>query len=681
MRKWLALLLAVLAALPLAAHAERSILVETRQDSTPNGKPAYALVINGVVVAKLAKPTVIGGVERTPQRGIAMAAAVLTEAYRGGKAELSVTSDTDNRDYTVAVNGKPLIVASDMEGKAWGATPGELAQTWQHNILNALDTAGGDIAPTEQVEIPTRTPETEQKPRNVVRLEPGEPSEETTDSAPDIAQDSALLLEDEQPSTLKAGYDQQQHKTTSPVKTEAAKPKQAAPKPQQTAPKTAQPKPAAPQTKPAGPQTGGTAPPSTPPANIISGLDVRSGSRGYEPPARQSIDPMDAPPQYTALVTGANPSAGMIKTAVDAAIRAAAGLPDTTTITWRATDEEFTLPALTPGTRVSIPAVYKINADTNLTPATLTLENRSIPAARETVTFFSNVPENIKQEQLLYYATLPPGQAARLVFHHQNQSRERLRFVARVVNTEGKPLALHITPGISSPNLNTFFVGFKSAESFWQNLTSGSGYVLRVPAGGQAWIVGQDLDPGYTASGYYRLSNVSDSPLRIETLALHPDTPMPKGAWPSREGASCGVYPQPYITTQHDYIANSSAPWLYLRLGEDAPASETDDSVHYGCYGVTHTYEVNVTNAKDIPALVFVVLRGSAGEVKGQFYIDDEFVSTPLVRGGEEQLLKEIPLPPKATKKVRIKAIALNGSFYPASIIFREERITIRYDK
>lgn len=130
MRGWLLSLFAVLCALaPLPAHAERSITVETRESSTPNGKPAYALAVNGTVVAQLAKPTLIGGVERTPQRGIAMAAAVLTEAYRAGRAELSLVSDPGGREYTVQVNGRPLIVASDLEGKAWGATPAELAAT------------------------------------------------------------------------------------------------------------------------------------------------------------------------------------------------------------------------------------------------------------------------------------------------------------------------------------------------------------------------------------------------------------------------------------------------------------------------------------------------------------------------------------------------------------------------
>ncbi|MDQ3023136.1 MAG: hypothetical protein M3R04_01930 [bacterium] len=637
----LCVVLALLA--PLAVHAQRSILVETRESSTPNGKPAYALVINGTVVARLAKPTVIGGLERTPQRGLALAAAVLAEAYRGGAASFSISGADDGREYTVKVNGRPLMVASDIEGKAWGATPQQLATTWQQNIEASLEgVAEIELAPAVQEAV----------------AEAKRPPRVDKEMVPDVAQDSALLFEDEIPKPVKQ----------QPATTGAAKPKPPQ-KPQTGAAKLATVKPA----------TGKPASGNTTQSSVAVGKPAAPVIHPFEPPKTQSLSPMAVPQQYTAIVTGSSPSASMLKTAVDATIRVGAGLPDGTTVTWRPADEEFELPPLTPGTRVSVPSVYKVNADTNLVPVTLTLENRSIPAARETVTLFSNIPENVKKEQLLYYASLPAGQAGRLVYHHQNQSRGTLRFVARVVNPEGRPVALHITPGDTPPNLNTFFVGFQSAERFWQNLGNGSGYVLRVPAGGQAWIVAQDVEAGFTASGYYRLSNTSDTALRIETLALNPDTVAPKGAWPNSNEASCGVYPQPYITTTHNYNANAGAPWLYLRLGEDEPASGTDDTVHYGCYGVTHTYEVTVKNTKQSPALVFVVLRGSAGEVKGQFLINDEYVSTALVRGGEEEMLREIPLPPGATKKLRIKAIALNGSFYPASIILREERITIKY--
>ena len=118
----------------------------------------------------------------------------------------------------------------------------------------------------------------------------------------------------------------------------------------------------------------------------------------------------------------------------------------------------------------------------------------------------------------------------------------------------------------------------------------------------------------------------------------------------------------------------SGDPWLYLRLGESDPPSLTDDTVLNGCYGMTHSFHVELHNPNSYPALVFAVLRASAGEVKGQFFIDDEYVATPLVASGEEQLLKEIPLKPGETRLLKIKAPPLNGGFYPASIILRESR-------
>jgi len=56
---------------------------------------------------------------------------------------------------------------------------------------------------------------------------------------------------------------------------------------------------------------------------------------------------------------------------------------------------------------------------------------------------------------------------------------------------------------------------------------------------------------------------------------------------------------------------------------------------------------------------VFVVLRASAGEVKGQFFIDDQYVATPLIAGGNEQLLTEIPLKPGETTLLKIKGMPL----------------------
>ena len=136
---------------------------------------------------------------------------------------------------------------------------------------------------------------------------------------------------------------------------------------------------------------------------------------------------------------------------------------------------------------------------------------------------------------------------------------------------------------------------------------------------------------------------------------------------------SRGTFPAPYFNVSEHYAIGDD--WLYLRLGKESLNSTVDDQRLDGSYGVTYSFSVELRNGTDVPALIFVVLRASAGEVKGQFFIDGEYITTPLISGGDEQLLKEIPLAPGKTKLLTIKALPLNGGFYPASIIIRESRL------
>jgi hypothetical protein len=90
---------------------------------------------------------------------------------------------------------------------------------------------------------------------------------------------------------------------------------------------------------------------------------------------------------------------------------------------------------------------------------------------------------------------------------------------------------------------------------------------------------------------------------------------------------------------------------------------------------MTHDFEVELVNPVDSgTSTVYVVMRGSAGEVKGQAVIDGRYRTTPLASSGGEELLDTLTIPPGTSRLLRISAIALNGGFYPASIILRETR-------
>ena len=584
---WLALTLAAPCA--PAAGFERSIRVETARSSTPNGKPAVALLVNGEKVAQLAKDQR----SRTPLRNISVAAALIASAYRTQQAELSVkATDNSGRRYALFLNGRVLLVATDMEGKAWGATPQELAHTWRDNLLRAWD------------------------------LEPPVDETPVAPAAPAPTPDSGGTLETTSGSAATASG-------TLALPTSSLR-----------------------------------ADPSL--ANLI----ISDGHSVYNPPSHTQLSSAAVPPALTAQVTGRSVSQDTVRDCVEHALRSHAGLKAGQQLHFNITSPGNGRLSVSPGQQRQLSVEYTTGGPSR--SAQVLLENTALALPRESATYFSNVPEQVHQAQLLYSAQLQPREAGRLVFHHQNRSGGRLTFVARVLNGGSQAAAVHVIPGTCAPDINTFFVGFKSAEVFWTNLNSGSGYVLRLPAGGQAYLTAQALSSGYTASGYFKISNLGDSALRLETLALGDGAVASVAPLQDGNGSSDGIFPAPYITQTASY--QSGDPWLYLRLGEQDPVSDDGQRILNGCYGMTHSYSVELHNGRNWPALVFVVLRASAGEVKGQFFIDDEYVATPLVASGDEQLLKEIPLRPGETKLLKIRAIPLNGGFYPASIILRETR-------
>lgn len=570
---------------------DRSIRVETTKSTTPNGQEAVALVVNGKVVAQLAEDQR----SRSPLRNISVAASLIAAAYRGQQADLTVqASDNSGGRYALFLNGRVLLVATDQEGKAWGAEPADLAQTWRQNLLDAWN-----LEPPLQVEEQALSAEAS---AGIVVKVPVDPA--PSPAAGTLSQSSGVVRSDP---TL---------------------------------------------------------------ANLI----ISDGHRVHDPPDHTRFDGDALAASLTAQITGSRPDASNARQSIEGALLGYAGLPVGGGLEWSVLNSSGSPLALSPGQRRSLEISYRSAGQSAASAARVSvlLEHRVLAVPRESLTFFSNVPEQVRDARLLYSAELPPRQAGRLIFHHQNRDGGPLKLVARVINTSGRPAALHVIPGLSRPDINTFYVGFKSAEVFWHNLNSGTGYVLQIPADGQASLAVQSMEPGYTASGYFKLSNLSDSALRLETLTLKPGSAVTALPWPDTEQASHSVYPAPYQITTASYEAGD--PWMYLRLGEADPLSMTDHRILQGCYGMTHSFHVELHNPHHYPALVFAVLRASAGEVKGQFFIDDEYVVTPLVAGGEEQLLKEIPLKPGETRLLKIKAIPLNGGFYPASIILRESR-------
>jgi hypothetical protein len=592
-----ALLVAGLSGGAGAQDSVRAIRIETLKSATPNGKPAVALRINGITVAQLAKEQR----ERTPERTLSVAAAQVAGAFRRGDMALSIEpTDERGRRFALMLDGQVLLVATDMEGKAWGAAPEALAATWRDNLERALA-----AVPAEAVSV----------------------------AMPAATDERVVITDLEIPHPGLDGL----------------------------------PAPPEPET----PEPGGilAQPLST---GVGTGSTAQVNTAVYQPAQLGG-------PEFELYVqvSGNKVSEQAAEMAITTALRTRLRLNAGEKLSWSYhsadSDSGAASPRIILGPGESSEFRVKYYTEETGGFARVRLDNANIPAPRESRLLFSNRPEQVSQPQLLYYAELPGHTSARLVSHHQNRYTHSLRYIARLVNTTEQDAQLHVIPGMVPPNINTFLAGFKSAEKFWFNLNRNSGYMVYVPAKTQVLLHEEVLPKAYTTSSYFKLSNLSSTPLRLETLALDPAELAPSHAMNDSPRASFEYYGEPYTIESASYSIGD--PWLYLRIGENSLPALNGDGLLHGNYGMTYSYSVEVSNATRNPGLVFILLRGSGGEVKGQFFINGAYTTTPLVRGGDEHLLAEVPIKPGETKLVTIKGMALNGCFYPASVIFRETRL------
>jgi hypothetical protein len=583
LRRWFAHgVLALALACWFAPAAAEQITIETRAGETPNGKPTAVLLVNGAVAVRLAKPQ--SG--EASLRAVSVAAALLSRAYRGGRLEFSMREEAGSRGWLLLLNGAKFLEAGDLEAKAWGVDPENLARTWQRDLSSALG-----------LELPAD---------DAAQVQAADVSTAPLPDEPTAADPNGLL-------SISSGS--------------------------------------------VGAQSGSRAGP----AGTAAGI-----------PAATRFESAYQPQPLLAAVTG-NAGVEEYRMAIDSTLRWHLQQIGGETLDWQFPGAGDNQVELTPEMAGNKLVAYRAKAEgaelvSGSVQVTLATQQLSLP--RENRTFFSNKPERISSPQLLYHATLPGREAGRVVFHHQNEGTAELAFALSLYNPTDAPQAVHVIRGAAPPDINTFYIGYRSAEEFWRNLNSNTGAVVVVRPRSYLTVLRQQLGCGYTASGYVKLSNLGEQPLEVVTSATAADTR--RIILPSfLDEASYSVNSSPYFIREFDY--NAGDPWLYLQLGA------RDDSANgvslRGMYGYTHDFSVTLNNPNRHPELVFVVFRASAGEVKGQFYINGEYVTTPLIAGGEEQLLLEIPLAPGQQRELRVQAMPLNGGFYPASIILRRTRL------
>jgi hypothetical protein len=394
-----------------------------------------------------------------------------------------------------------------------------------------------------------------------------------------------------------------------------------------------------------------------------------------------------------AVVTGWNATASVVATAaVDAAKKAILLEPGASIIS---VSKPQVTTELAPRNTIRISIDVSAQGEGYL-PAKITVpvevENRLLPSVPTSWIMYSNDPERILKYQVLFSAQMPPpNEAARLLYHHQNNLKHRVGFVIDVVNPSSQPVSLHIIEGVAPPMVDTVVVGYRAGCDFLENLQKNIGWVVDLPPNSRQCIVSQTLDYLQTASGVFELRQLSGDPLIVRVIAKPEEqrrkedlvgTAIPlSNTELSKISMSDHVYPQPAKQLSVTYTVGKQ--WQFLRIGKEHIRHAVKDKFLYGNYGVIYDIKAVLENPLDKPQEVELAFEATAGPASGVFIVDGNVVKLKYLRSLEEASICKVTVPAGKSRTISLRTMPLSGSAYPATIIIRPSNVvtTVRRDK
>jgi len=307
--------------------------------------------------------------------------------------------------------------------------------------------------------------------------------------------------------------------------------------------------------------------------------------------------------------------------------------------------------------------------------------NRRIPVEFEYAQFlpphpdtvlFSNAPERITEPGRLFAATLLGGDRERLVYHHQNGLRVPVRLRVQLRNLSPESQRVFFRGGASAPDDSTLAAGLASVREYLRQLVREQGCVLVLAPGARASLWESEMAHLESASGNLDLIMMSRGPIAVLVDALPIDAESAVGQTDFEVPEAPPRFRPAVSFRRFDFDLDGH--WLFVRLGQGEMKNLRTGVALVGDYGLLTETEVLLGNSKARERYAELSFDATAGDARGVFLIDGELVVTPRVRPGRPVVLSRFLVPPHGFRCVRILTMPLNGSHYPASLVFSSRK-------
>jgi hypothetical protein len=303
----------------------------------------------------------------------------------------------------------------------------------------------------------------------------------------------------------------------------------------------------------------------------------------------------------------------------------------------------------------------------------LLLENQPTPKIPGTFLLFSDHPEVVHYNGLLFSAGIIPFHPVRLNYYHQNAKEDPPRsFLIEAFNPSDKPAILHVIKAAGGPSMQIMETGHFATLLFLKRFKDNLGTIQLVPPHGMLVLSKQTAKGGELVTGFLQIMELHGKPLFLADIAQNPLAPLQE-AYPyltSKDTHARGAYLIPHIFFHAAYKVGK-APTI-VRLGDFSFSNLNPGESLKGEYSTIWEGNVNVENPthQQVRLPIFFVPRG--GPATGTFFINHKWIEVGYTPPYKKVLLATIILKPYSQKNVHILSMPEGGSSYPIWLVFGE---------
>ena len=380
------------------------------------------------------------------------------------------------------------------------------------------------------------------------------------------------------------------------------------------------------------------------------------------------------PTEVNVALTG-SPTSDYVNAQIRAAVvRAAQPLPGTSLAVG---DASFTAP-LAPGNRIDAPV--RVHGDgANRYVDVDGIANAHVTIAPSTpivptVLLYSDDPENVRADGVLFRGTLTPQAPVRLYYYHQSATPQRQ--IAIVLDSPAGGAQVTVVARGAGPNAAVMYVGQSATFRFLDDRARGAGNILDVPVGAPLEIFTGDraLASGDLVAGALDFAIAAGDPVRVTVLSLSPGADVrallgtdelpsdgrnrrgefPLGRPPSFALAYAigGEEPPPVV------VGSGSPPILNLRAGGRPLA---------GDYGIVRPVDLTMTNPTAAPQIAYLYELPIGYPVTTTIFFDGD--SEPMrlqcAKNRNRYLVRAFTIPASGSAHVTGSYMTDGGSTYP----------------